>query len=445
MKKILIIAFRFAPSAASGTFRSLGFVRHLPEMGWQIEVLTVNNSEITDADKNLLKKVPAGLKVVRAAVLDPFRLWDKIRGQQQKGDLSPEKSIENIASAEATLDQDVSFKEKITHFLKTPDNQIGWFFPALLKSFKLSKPSIIYSSAPPFTGHLIGVILKKIWRVPLVCDFRDPWLDNPFRLARPGWVESWEQCLERWVYKNADAIVANTEPMAAAFRARHTDAVSRIYVITNGYDLDDFEEIVAERATTSDLCLMVHPGSLYGQRDPRCFLDAVRCAVFESGCDKLRVQLIGSCENFGGKSLPDQVKGLGLQDYVEVIDSIPHQQALERMKGADYLLLFSQGTKLQVPAKLYEYMGLKKAIFSITEEGSATEMIMNSLGDSHFSCSNEMAEIKAELVSAYELFLQNKQQKEGSESHDATSKYLRSELTGQLDKIFMETLNKGHC
>jgi glycosyltransferase involved in cell wall biosynthesis len=442
LRKVLIVTFRFAPSAASGTFRSLGFVRHLSAMGWQIEVLTIKKSMITDTDDKLLKKVPAGVKIIRAAVFDPFRLWGKLRHQSLKNDLSLEKTESQDLSVQKSK-QSVSFKEKLSHFLKTPDNQIGWFFPALSKLFKLSKPSLVYSSAPPFTGHLIAVVLKKIWRIPLVCDFRDPWLDNPFRLVRPGWVEKWERGLEKWVYKNADMIIANTEPMAEAFKERHSEAALRIHVITNGYDPDDFEGITSKRDISSDLLLMVHPGSLYGQRDPRCFLEAVRCAVFDHGCDQLRVQLIGPSENFGGKSLADHVESLELQDYIEIINSVSHQEALERMKGADYLLIFSQGTKLQVPAKIYEYMGLEKAIFAITERESATEMIMSSLGDNHFSCTNKTEEITENLVAAYELFL-GKQQGAETEFKDNTSSYLRSRLSEQLDDVFVSILEKGH-
>ena len=35
LKKILLITYHFPPSAASGTFRLLGFARHLPTFGWQ--------------------------------------------------------------------------------------------------------------------------------------------------------------------------------------------------------------------------------------------------------------------------------------------------------------------------------------------------------------------------------------------------------------------------
>lgn len=434
MKKVLFIAFRFAPSAASGTFRTLGFVRHLSNLGWQIEVLTTKIKNIKDVDNKLLNNVPPGVKIIRAAVFDPFLLWEKIGRKSKQNDLVPEKTV----APPSNQNQFSSFKEKLSHFLKTPDNQIGWFFPALLNFYKLSKPSLVYSSAPPFTSHLIAVILKKIWRVPLICDFRDPWLDNPFRKARPGWVESWEQRLENWVYKNTDSIILNTKPMAAAFRSRHPDAASRIHVITNGYDPDEFAAIESHRDAALDVCLFLHPGALYGQRDPRMFLAAVQRAVFDHGCDKLQIQLIGPSENFGGQSLTEHVNHLGLASHIQIVDSIPHNQALERMKGADYLLLFSQGTTVQIPAKIYEYMGVKKTIFAIVEPDSATQDVMNSLGDDHYSCKNEMDEITEKLVVAYKRFKENKQQLHAGENTNM-HKFLRSKLTETLEKVFLES------
>ena len=50
-------------------------------------------------------------------------------------------------------------------------------------------------------------------------------------------------------------------------------------------------------------------------------------------------------------------------------------------KMLDLLLLFQQGTTLQVPRKLYEYISLKKPILGVCDEGETEDIITrNNLG-----------------------------------------------------------------
>ena len=441
MKSVLIVAFRFPPSAVSGTFRSLGFVRHLANRGWEQQVLTINESLNESPDATLLAKLPDNVSVIRSGVMDPFQVWARSKAKFKKGGAGfPGKPETKPVPTEVGTKNHSSFKDTLTHFLKTPDNQIGWFFPALFKFFKLSKPDLIYSSAPPFTSHLIAVAFKKIWRVPLVCDFRDPWLDNPFRTIRPGWVEKWEQKLENRVIQYADIIIVNTQPVAAAMAARHPEAHSRIHVITNGYDPEDFSNINPFRDIEEAKFLLLHAGSLYGQRDPREFLKGLHSSIYENGCKNIKVQLIGPAQGYSGMSLAEHVKELQLEEYVDLIDSIPHQEALQRMKGADMLLLFSQGTNLQVPAKIYEYMGLGKGIFAINEPDSATTHIMEGFGKRHFACENCAAQIADKLTQAYNLW--SDQPAEIDSINGNTKQYLRKELTNKLEKIMLSVLEK---
>lgn len=331
-------------------------------------------------------------------------------------------------------------KEIATHFLQTPDNQIGWFFPAVYAIFRLSKPDILYSTAPPFTSHLVAVIFKKIWRIPLVCDFRDPWLDNPFRQPRPKLLEGWERRLENLVFLNADLIIANTPAMAQIFRTKYPEVASRVRVITNGYDPEDFKNILPSRTVPDQKYLLLHAGSLYGKRDPSNFLKGVKNAVEKSGCTEVIVQLIGPCQDFEGTSLEQYIHKLGLEKYVESIDTVSHQHALSRMKGADTVLLFAQGTNLQVPAKIYEYMGLKKPVFAVLELDSATAHTMKSLGPVHVSTIDDDEEIAVKLVDLYNQW----KSKEGNNNSVPidTSQFYRRKLTDQLEKSMLSVLNE---
>src|SRR5512132_3440110 len=67
VKKLLVIAYFFPPSGSVGVYRTLKFVKYLPEFGWEPVVLTVSNGKFPVYDESLLKLIPAGVEVHRCA------------------------------------------------------------------------------------------------------------------------------------------------------------------------------------------------------------------------------------------------------------------------------------------------------------------------------------------------------------------------------------------
>src|SRR5437764_8105507 len=57
-KKLLLITYHFPPSAASGTFRLLGFARHLPTFGWQPLVVAPPSLPWEPLDPQLGEQIP---------------------------------------------------------------------------------------------------------------------------------------------------------------------------------------------------------------------------------------------------------------------------------------------------------------------------------------------------------------------------------------------------
>src|SRR6266849_5520521 len=58
MKKILLITYHFPPSAASGTFRLLGFARHLPAFDWRPLVVAPPSLPWEPIDPDLVAQIP---------------------------------------------------------------------------------------------------------------------------------------------------------------------------------------------------------------------------------------------------------------------------------------------------------------------------------------------------------------------------------------------------
>ena len=62
-----------------------------------------------------------------------------------------------------------------------PDGRVGWYFDSInagKKIFGENKIDAIFSSAPPYTTHLIAKNLALSNNLPWIADFRDPWTDR---------------------------------------------------------------------------------------------------------------------------------------------------------------------------------------------------------------------------------------------------------------------------
>ena len=65
-----------------------------------------------------------------------------------------------------------------------------------------------------------------------------------------------------------------------------------------------------------------------------------------------------------------------LNHVIEIIPPVPHHRSLQYLFESDILLIIQPRAPLQIPAKLFEYMYLRKPILAITEEDSATADII---------------------------------------------------------------------
>src|SRR4051794_24701073 len=58
VRSVLILTFHFPPSAASGSFRMLGFARHLPKYGWRPLVVAPPSLHWEPTDPGLAAQIP---------------------------------------------------------------------------------------------------------------------------------------------------------------------------------------------------------------------------------------------------------------------------------------------------------------------------------------------------------------------------------------------------
>ena len=429
MKNLLIIAYDFPPYAGSGIYRTLAWVRLLAQRDWDVTVVTVKNPE-PPLDNDLLKKVPPSVKILRASYMNPLEILGKLK--------KPKKSNQSTSQP---VNQSTSIKDWLTWWLHIPDNRICWLPFGLfraMKAIKKQKISIIYSTSPYMTAHLIAGLIKKFTGLPWVADFRDPWRANPFRNIPYQSINHWDSFLEAWVMRQADHIICVTEYMKKDFINRYPLIKNKISYIPNGYDPEDYENLKPLRKFDKDYFVLTHAGTFYGPRSPIPLLKAMY--VFQQQYPKLTkkfcLQLIGH-PSYDGKLLQDIAHQFKVTDMVKIISTIPRTKALGYLKGSDSLLMVGfkgKNDEIQVSGKFYEYLAVAKPILILAPQKSDVAEIFHSINAPGEICDPDDI---SSIIANIKNLIKNKDKYQASSQIE---KFNRHNLIIQLETILSSVL-----
>lgn len=348
-----MLAFHFPPFAqSSGGIRTLSFVRHLPEYGWQPIVLTARATAYPEVDARSLAGVPSEAFVVRAPGLDVAR--------------------------------HLSINGRYPAWLATPDRWNTWAACAVasgLASVRRHRPAVLWATFPIASAVVAALMLHKVTRIPLVIDLRDPMV-----------YENWpEYAVARRVFSRiesamvhaATAIIVTTAGARRLYVERYPQVPgARIKVIANG--VDDAQRPVSAGVVpnATDPIVLLHSGLMeVPDRDPSAFFEAIasmhRAGDFVEGTLRVVLRATGREDDYRR-----QVATLNIGHTVAIEGRVPHAEAMTEMTRATGLLLF-QGAQCnrQIPAKAYEYLVSQRPIIGLLDaHGDTQELIANGWG-----------------------------------------------------------------
>ncbi len=153
----------------------------------------------------------------------------------------------------------------------------GWFLRIWngWKVIRKEKSDVIFATGMPWTSLIVGYCLHKLTGKPLIVDFRDPWVGNPFHVSKGVFFDRLMQFWEKRIVLSAAYVSANTPQLRTDFLQRYSQLdEKKVVVLPNGFDPGDFEKALQQPAVRGALRL-AHAGSLYGRRDPEPLLKAL--------------------------------------------------------------------------------------------------------------------------------------------------------------------------
>jgi len=147
--------------------------RYLHPCGWEPVVLTVRERYIK---KTYTGSDPAfpGLVTRTRVMPHPLSIYRSIKARFRMNT--------NGTSAGGRSSPPMSARRRwALSLLSIPDIYTGWILPATISGLRIIRRlgvHHLFSSAPPWSNHLVGLTLARLTGLPWTVHFRDPWIQD---------------------------------------------------------------------------------------------------------------------------------------------------------------------------------------------------------------------------------------------------------------------------
>lgn len=397
-KRVLFIAYFFPPVDGGGlpaAMRIIKFLRNLDN--GEMHVLTTNNKKNNQSALDHIQIPVNQERLHRVKEYDLFNyilraqkwLKDRLKGAASS---TPETELtKSVSSFKTENYQHKSRSEKLKDFIYNlfyfPDHAEPWILPAALAGKKIIRThgiDVIFATGSPWSSLLVGYLISRWTGKPLIADFRDPWTNNPFHHSKGKLLDRWAMKLERKVVQQAAHVSLNTDALREDFLTRYPSIEPiKFSVLPNGFDTADFEVLDEIDPTftfpfekDANTLYLIHAGFLYGPRDPRVLLEAIRQANEYLDREKRRICFVQVGNTKLSYSINDEFSDLIEKGALKLLKGMPYKECIQLQKHADVLVNIQPGTKTQIPSKIYDYLALSKPIINITEKQSALEAMV---------------------------------------------------------------------
>ena len=356
MDVVLMLCYFFPPLGGGGVQRSSKFAKFLPANGWRPVIVAsqpnARNMIEHGLDRSLLAEVPREAVVKRCLSLEFSFLYAALhRFRARRLLIALERMVPTL-----------------------PTNyKIGWYPFALRAARGMLTPErkdVVYSTSPPYSAHFVARRLQEEYGLPWVADFRDAWTQTAAYKAPTDWHARFERCLEARIVVHADAVIANTPANRRAVIERFDVAASKVHVIPNGFDPEDFAQPAGPPDGTHFVVACL--GNLYAMPELDSFLRAFR--RFADLYPEARLKLFG----WHARSVRNSLRTLLREGTWQIAARVGHAQAIGAMRAAAVLLANVPGERAThwVPGKLYEYLAAERPILFIgPANGDAADVI----------------------------------------------------------------------
>lgn len=369
--------------------RIANFARRLPRFGWDPYVLTIKDRYLQAMDPQKLDHVDKArvFKAGQIPTLSQAYLACKkaaeylLRKPDSPANATPRHRPNALGPGRGNETFAMKLRRFVLSFLCLPDTQRNWVFPAVMEAVRIVRREdigCILTSCPPYSTHLVGLLVKRLTGVRWIADFRDPWMTTGAKALSPTCAASLgiERWMEQSVVRNADRVIANTERLCEGLKKGYgPTSTQRFICITNGFDREFFSSF--GHLQKENILTITYAGTLYFGRTPEPVFHAVQELIREGSVEErsIRIRLVGQCRSVEGRPIEEMITRYQLGNIVEVIDAVPYNQAITMIKQSHLALLLAPDQPYQIPAKAYDYMGAGTRVLALAKEGATADLV----------------------------------------------------------------------
>jgi glycosyltransferase involved in cell wall biosynthesis len=369
-----MLARHFPPIGGAGVHRSIGYLRHLPEHGYEPVVVTgagAGADRWSPEDRTLLDQLPPGAEIHRLSVPEPsgFDGW-RARRDRWLGRSQPwaQAWVENAVQAGLALGRDAD---------------------------------LILASCVPYETAEAGARLSAALGVPWIADLEDPWALDEMRVHATALHRRNDLKRMRRALGTASAVVMSAPEAARRVRTAIPELQHRQVVgVPIGFEPDSFDAHGPPRRD-DDAFRIVHTGSLHTElgeahrrsRRMRRLLGGssvdvdilTRSHVFlMEAIERLEASeptLAGHIELHlaGGLTPGDRAHAEGRR-FVHDHGQLGHGDTIALMRSADLLFLpmheLAEGKRAGlIPYKTYEYLATGCPLLAAVPDGDVRDLL----------------------------------------------------------------------
>jgi glycosyltransferase involved in cell wall biosynthesis len=371
VRRLLVITYHFPPDGAVGGQRWAGLAKYLARLGWEVHVVTASAAGAQEETPGVHRHFRPG----RRTLNDVYNAAAARFRQRSSRDRQPVPENPDRPRPFSPLRPVAALRRILGSSMGLPDCGRGWVGRAAFAARALlreRKFDLVITSGPPHSAHFAGLLATIDQDMEFWIDMRDPWSQAHAMNAPEDWLVRAERFLlrrlERLVFSRASRVIANTREFASALRLAEPDL--DVVCFPNGIDL---EHTPSRDVGAVEPSSIAHVGTLYAGRN----LSAVCAAMGRLLSDRpeaaaiLRLNVAGPIEPPHRRRMDEDIAAAGLESVVKVHGVLPRAQALALLNRSHLALVLAQDQPMQVPAKLYESVGLGVPTLVIAEETSA--------------------------------------------------------------------------
>lgn len=376
-EKILMVCNYFAPENTIGAIRTSRLAKYFCEAGYEVHFVT-EKKKITIADETIL----SGLDDVKRFYLDNSKLCRKFCNLYSRITRRPkQKKMERLDNRERINPKTGNIEfypfETAYPFWGSMDYLVGQLRQKDLarrigKVFEADKYDYVITSYGDSMAFFSGKRIKRLNKEAVwIFDIRDSIYRYKFV---PDLVKHIPLKYEKYIWKNADAIVGISDGICNRVPAGYSKKVFRI---TNGFEDDDISH---HERFEADRMSFTYTGSMYGGlQNLSKFFEAVSELIEEGLVEKEKLVFVYAGNESAFRIYENQAGKSGLNENCLYVGKLTREKSVDLQKSSDVLLMASYDYKDNnggvLTGKIFEYMGAKKPVIAIvTGDGIKSEV-----------------------------------------------------------------------